>query len=123
MAFAVELIPEAANLFRRVHHTQYNDKTGVVSSAAFRQERMSVNWKKYSDAENTADSNSAAVVSLICGACQRLGFSVEHTPVEPDQPGGPNQAYAEVGGHKNKLASRQLRELAKLVWLRTRNNP
>jgi hypothetical protein len=47
MAFAVEEIPDHANLFRKIHWTHYDGTTGVVSSAAFRQERMSVNWEKY----------------------------------------------------------------------------
>jgi hypothetical protein len=66
MAFAVELIPDDSNLFRRIHHTHLKPD-GEISSAAFKQERMSVNWEKYCDAKNSADENSAVVVALVAG--------------------------------------------------------
>jgi hypothetical protein len=94
MAFAVEAIPDDANLFRRIHHNHYDAKTGKVSSAAFRDERLSVNWEKYSAAKNSADQNSAVVVNIVSGECRALGQTIEHTPIEPDQPFGPNQAHA-----------------------------
>jgi hypothetical protein len=122
MAFAVEVIPDEARLFRRIHQTQYDDKTGVVSSAAFRHDRMSVNWEKYSNAGNSTDQNSSAVVALIAGDCRPLGQTIEHTPIEPDQPTGPNQAHAEVCGAKKGVISRQLRDLAKIVWLRSQTS-
>jgi hypothetical protein len=118
MAFAVEEIPDAANLFRKVHRTHYDEKSGVVSSAAFKQERMSVNWEKYKSASDSADEHSAAVVGLVSGDCRQLAQSVEHTPIEPDQPFGPNQAHAEVCGKKTGSISRQLRDKAKMAWLR-----
>ena len=118
MAFAVEAIPDDANLFRRIHQNHYDAKTGNVSSAAFRDERLSVNWEKYSDAKNSADKNSAAVVAVISGDCKTLGQTIEHTPIEPDQPAGPNQAHTEVCGNKKGVISRQLRDIAKAVWFR-----
>src|SRR5438876_11953298 len=108
MAFAVEEIPDDAGLFRRIHRNHVN-REGIISSQAFKQERLSVNWNKYSDAQNTADRNSAAVAALICGECRALGQTVEHTPIEPDQPFGPNQAHSEVCGDKSKTVIRQLR--------------
>jgi hypothetical protein len=118
MAFAVEEIPDAANLFRKIHRTHYNGKTGVVSSAAFKQERMSVNWEKYKKAEDSADANSSAVVVLVTKDCRELKQTVEHTPVEPDQPSGPNQAHAEVCGKKTEATSHKLRDKAKTIWLK-----
>jgi hypothetical protein len=118
MAFAIEEIPNEAGLFRKVHHTHYDERTGVVSSAAFKQEQMSVNWEKYRTAEASADANSAAVVALVAGDCRGLGQSVEHTPVGPDQLGGPNQAHAEVRGKKTNAISHKLRDKAQTVWLR-----
>lgn len=118
MAFAVEIIPGDASLFRKIHRTHYDERTGVVSSAAFKQERMSVNWDKYKTAEDSADENSAAVVALPSADCRDLGQSVEHTPIEPDQPWGPNQAHAEVCGKKTGAISHKLRDKANTVWLK-----
>ena len=81
MTFAIEAIPDEDRLFRRIHYTHLLPK-GEVSSAAFKQPRMSVNWEKYSDAKSTADENSAAVVVLIAGGCRELNQAVEHTPIE-----------------------------------------
>jgi len=118
MAFAVEDIPDNANLFRKIHRNHYNEKTRVVSSAAFKQERMSVNWEKYKSAKDSADANAAAVVALVSGECRELGQSVEHTPIEPDQAFGPNQAHAEICGKKTDAIGHQLRDTAKTVWLK-----
>lgn len=117
MAFAIEEIPDENRLFRRVHHTHLLPG-GEVSSAAFKQPHMSVNWEKYSNAPRTADENSAAVVALVAGGCRELSQTVEHTPIEPEQPGGPNQAHAEVCGNKTGAISRKLRDIAKKVWTR-----
>src|SRR5439155_16000093 len=100
MAFAIEDILDNANLFCKVHRTHYNETTGVVSSAAFKQERMSVNWEKYKTAKDSADANSSAVVALVAKDCRELNQRIEHTPIEPDQPSGPNQAHTEVCGKK-----------------------
>jgi hypothetical protein len=118
MAFAVEIIPNDAGLFRKIHRTHYDERTGVVSSAAFKQDRMSVNWEKYKTAADSADQNSAAVVVLTCADCRDLAQSVEHTPIEPDRPWGPNQAHVEVCGKKTGAISHKLRDLARMAWLR-----
>lgn len=118
MAFAIEAIPDEANLFRRIHQNHYDAKTGTISSAAFRDERMSVNWEKYSDAKNSADGNSAAVVALVSGGCKKLGQIIEHTPIEAGQPFGPNQAHTEVCGNKKGVISRQLRDIANTAWVK-----
>lgn len=118
MAFAVEEIPDDANLFRKIHRTHYNGETGVVSSAAFKQERMSVNWEKYKTAEDSADINSSAVVALVTRDCRELMQTVEHTPVEPDQPFGPNRAHVEVCGKKTDAITHKLRDKATKVWLK-----
>jgi hypothetical protein len=117
MAFAVEIIPNDSNLFRRIHPTHLLPE-GKISSAAFKQERMSVNWDKYSDAKNSASENSVAVVALVAHDCRELGQTVEHNPIEPNQPSGPNQAHAEVCGNKKGALSGQLRDKAKTVWFR-----
>ena len=119
MAFPIEVIPDDARLFRRIPKAQYDTQTGKASSAAFNHERMSVNWEKYSTAAESADDNSAAVTALVSGLCKGFGQTIEHTPIEPGEPFGPNQAHAEVCGIKKKVVCRQLRDLAEIVWLRT----
>jgi len=117
MAFAVESIPDDANLFRRIHRDHINPE-GIISSQAYKQERLSVNWEKYSDAQNTAVENSAAVAALVCGKCRELNQAVEHTPIEPGQNFGSNQAHSEICGNKDKTVRHQLRDLARIVWRR-----
>jgi len=41
------------------------------------------------------------------------------TPIEPEQPFGPNQAPADVCGDKRGAISRRLRDTAEIVWRRT----
>ena len=117
MAFAVETIPDDASLFRRIHRIHLTPE-GIISSQAYNNERLSVNWEKYSDAQSTGEENSAAVTALVCGDCKKLNQTVEHTPIEPNQPFGPNQAHAEICGNKSKTIRHQLRDLAKIVWRR-----
>jgi hypothetical protein len=107
MAFAVEAI-----------HYKHLLPEGKISSAAFKDERLSVNWERYSDAKGAADENSAAVAALVAGHCKALNQTVEHTPIEPDQPFGPNRAHSEVCGRKKGAISSQLRDIAKQVWSR-----
>ena len=118
MAFAVEVIPDEANLFRRIHRNHYDVQKETISSAAFKQERMSVDWEKYREPAGSADEKSAAVAAINCGACKALGQTVEHTPIEPEEEFGPNQAHAEVCGDKKGAVSHQLRDGARIVWLR-----
>ena len=77
---------------------------------------MSVNWDKYKSAEDSADANSSAVVALAAIDCREIGQTVEHTPIEPEQAFGPNQAHAEVCGKKTGAISGRLRDRAKIVW-------
>lgn len=117
MAFAVEAIPDDANLFRRIHRIHLTPE-GTISSQAYNLERLSVNWEKYIDAQSTADENSVAVTALVCGDCRELNQAVEHTPIEPGQDFGPNQAHSEICGNKSRAIRHQLRDLAKIVWQR-----
>jgi len=118
MAYAVEEIPDNANLFRKIHRSHYDEKDGQVSSVAFKQERMSVNWEKYKSAKDSADANSAAVVALLAKDCRALEQIIEHTPIEAAQPFGPNQAHVEICGNKNRAICQKLRDKATTVWLK-----
>jgi len=111
MAFAVESIPVDARLFRRILKLHVLPD-GSISSAAYNNEQLSVNWEKYADAQNTADGNTAVVTALVCGECRNLNQIVEHVPIEPGQPFGPNQAHAAIKGSKSKAIRHQLRDLA-----------
>ena len=116
MAFPVEDIPDDAILFRKVHRNHFPG--GRVSSVAFKDQRMSVNWEKFRNAESSADNNSAVVVALLAGKCRELQQIVEHTPIEPEEDFGPNQAHVEVCGHKTGALGAKLRDCAEIVWRR-----
>jgi len=118
MAFAVEEIPDEANLFRKVHPNFFNRETGMVSSAAFDKDEMSVNWEKYRSAEQSADEKSAVVVALVAGDCRELKQTVIHTPIEPDQEFGPNQSHAEICGKKTGSVKTKLKDKSRIVWRR-----
>jgi len=117
MAFAVEVIPDSDSLYRRIHRSHLTPE-GKISSAAFKDEQMSVNWEKYCDAKSCANESSVAVAALIAAECRALSQTVLHAPVEPDQPSGPNQAHAEVRGRKTGAISAKLRDKANTAWQR-----
>jgi hypothetical protein len=58
------------------------------------------------------------VVALVVKDCRELEQIIEHTPIEPDQPFGPNQAHAEVCGNKTRAICQKLRDRAETVWLK-----
>lgn len=118
MAFDVEEIPDQANLFRKVHPNFFDKENGKVSSAAFDKDDMSVNWEKYRTAEQSADEKSAVVVALLAGDCRQLKQTVLHTPIEPEQEFGPNQAHTEVFGKKTKAVKTEMKDKARIVWRR-----
>ncbi len=117
MAFVIEDIPDEDLLYRRIHGKHYHRDIDKISSVAFKDERMSVNWAKHSSPEAAAIATSVLVVSLVAGECRQISQKVEHTPIEAGQIGGPNQSHAEVYGSK-KTAKDQLRDMARVVWRR-----
>jgi hypothetical protein len=115
MAFIVEIIPDESRLFRRINEIHCNGD-GTVSSAAFNDSQMSVNWERYSDAASAADENSGAVASLLAGEYRGVEQLVVHCPTEPDQPFGPNRSHSEVRGKKTKSLRRKLSDMVTIVW-------
>lgn len=116
MAFAVELIPDDDSLLHHVHKDMWIAAEGRPSSACFKKRpQLSVNWLKYSSVEHTRRPNSHAVISLVAGECRKLSQIVQHSPIEPDQPFGPNQAHADVIGDKRVTAD-QMARLARIEW-------
>ncbi len=122
MAFLVEEITDTAILFRRIHQ-MHRLADGGISSAAYDKDNLSVNWKKYSeDPASSADEKSAYVTSLICKQCRDLEQKVEHKPIEPEAPHGPNQAHSEIiGNKKRKQIKQKLRDAAQIVWTAPEN--
>src|SRR5580658_10035111 len=122
MAFEVEDIPGRDVLFLRVDENQFvpsNDPTMKrPSPACFKLPDLSVNWEKYSTAEETAKATSAAVVALIVQDCQSLQQTVIHVPIQEGEPDGPNQAHTEVRGPKEKSTRDKFVRLSKVVWVR-----
>lgn len=114
MAFPREVIPDDDKLFSRIHPQQFPG--GKPSSAAFDKENLSVNWAKYQTPEGTTKPNSVAVVALVAGECRKIGQKVEHAPIEPDEPDGPNQAHSEIRGKKSYSIKCKLRDMAVMVW-------
>jgi len=117
---APELIPDSALLFRRVYRLFWNPDSGCVSSAAFSDPEMSVNWEKYATAGETAaqdpSGNTVAVVSLATGFCRALEQTVVHNPL-PARGGTPsNPAHSLVQGRKSKPIKHKLRDASVLVW-------
>jgi hypothetical protein len=118
MAFAVEEVPDPANLFRNVPAVQYDAENSRASSAAFNDPEMSVNWDKYATPEQHARPNTECVVAINCGVCRATGQMVQHAPVEPGQQFGPNQAHTEIRGKKTGSVKNKLRDSAQIVWRR-----
>jgi hypothetical protein len=118
MAFVVEEIPDEDRLFRKIR-ALHVPKPGVISSAAFDEKDMSVNWEKYSSAEETADSNCPFVVALGAGFCRGLGQTVVHTPIQEGERFGPNQAHTEVCGKKTNSVKHRMRDNATIAWTRS----
>ena len=116
MAFVIEEIPDSATLFRRIHEAHLVG--GRVSSAAYNDSRLSVNWENYSDVQKAVGAKTAAVTALVAGVCRSIGQTVEHTPVEATPEIESNQAHAEICGHKTKPIKQRLRDLAVEVWRR-----
>jgi hypothetical protein len=117
---APEPIPDSALLLRRIHRLFWDPDSGCVSSGAFSDVEMSVNWDAYTTASTTAaeDStgNTVAVAALAARDCRRLEQTVVHDPL-PAVAGRPeNRAHSLVRGRKSKSIKHKLRDVATLVW-------
>lgn len=129
MAWPIEDIPDADNLFMRVL-SDHILEDGDLKDAAFQDRNgMSTNWEKYATAAQTRHSQGRrptsdyAVIALNAGAVRGLRpLRVQHSPIEPNQdlPGG-NQAHTDILGlgevsSRDRTALRvHLRRLHRLV--------
>ena len=89
--FPIEMIPDAASVFMRAHRDFF--VRGELQPGVFRnrQGAMSVDWDKYSNAEQTRDrarSNPLdnAVISMRVGGMRAINsLDVVHVPLEGNQ--------------------------------------
>jgi hypothetical protein len=108
MPWPVEEIPDEDAVYLRIHHT-FADNNGKPIPGAFRNNPkgdpaagMSVNWERYSTAEDTRrlgcqkPASEYAVARLITGSVRELpGQTVLHEPLED------NRSHSEVFGEKS----------------------
>jgi hypothetical protein len=88
------------------------------SSACFKKKpQLSGNWARYSGVEHTRNQDSAAVVSFTAGTWRSFGQEVRHSPIEPGEPFGPNQAHAEVIGEKDQVLADRTARRASIEWV------
>lgn len=100
VAWPVEPIPDADNVLMRAHRMHFRD--GELQPGVFRQQGdgMSVDWDKYSRAEDTKNRstknpNDNAVISLRVARVREIqSLEVEH---QPDHTQG-NRAHSNVLG-------------------------
>lgn len=115
-----EIIPDADELYRRIHRHFFDPDSGRVSFAAFDGEELSVNWQRYSSPEHTvrldSTGNTAAVAVLKAGDCRQLAQEVRHDPVNEAPGVAANLAHALVCGRKSRRVKQQLRDLCRLAW-------
>ena len=112
-AWPVEEIPDAADLYKRIH--KYHVRDGGIIPFAFKDYAMSVDWDKYSTPAETRGRGPQAaanygVVALPAGGARNVpGQAVVHTPARP------NRAHSEVRGEKDEEARVRLRRLC--IWI------
>ena len=95
---------------RRVPPIQWNSQEGRVSSAAFTDTRMSVNWAALSSVQETiAGLDRYGVVSITAELCWGLKQQIEYTPAQA------NHAHCEVVGRKTKPVRTAFSKGAKLL--------
>ena len=108
----VEEIPDEHNLYRAVHRQWV--KPDSVEPAAFRDDRMSVDWAKYSTPQESRARRKKpednAVVQLVAGQVRNVpSQEVEHTPIAE------NQSHSEVVGKKSDRVRTELSRICEIV--------
>lgn len=121
MAFTIEEIPDSDALLHHVPHQMWVAAEERPSSACFKKKpSLSVNWIRYSSVTHTRREKSFAVISLLAGGCRSIGQEVQHSPIEADEPFGPNQAHTDILGEKPQPVADQLARLARVEWIKAR---
>lgn len=103
MAFAVEEIPDADDLYRSISgglsaDDRWSFEIGRPHSGAFvpDPDGVSMDWARYRAPRARLKSTTLAVVAITAGRCRSFGARVVHAPVQEGEPYGPNQAHALV---------------------------
>jgi len=111
--------------FCRIHQNHYKPKEKRFTSAAFKRDTpddFSANWERYSTAESTRIDTTLAVVAYTQRLCQPLNLTIKHTPIQPWQEHGPNQAHSDICGEKTEHVINGLKNIAmtnaNLAWRR-----
>jgi hypothetical protein len=116
MAWPIEEIPDEDSLYRRIHRVHL--RHGDIDAAAFTNtkgdNRMSLDWAKYSTAlqarDRARDPGANAIAVLEAGRVRGLpGQMVEHAPVED------NRAHSSITGEKTPRVRLELKRLCSLV--------
>ena len=108
---AKEAIPDDAKVFMRIHRSWVRGGELIIGVFQDRGGGMSVDWNKYSTAEETKNrARSPAdngVIGIIAGKiCLIDGLQIEHDPVQENtrdsegKPIQPNRAHTEILGEK-----------------------
>ena len=102
LTWPIEEIPDSDSVFMRAHRGHF--RNGELQPGVFRAHGsgMSVNWAKYSSAEETRQQATKkpednAVISILVAGIRKIGvLRVEHSP-EPS-----NRAHSDVLGLENR---------------------
>jgi hypothetical protein len=108
----IEDIPDDDALYKRVHASLFKD--GRIMTGAFKQVEMSVDWSKYSTAQNSRDRAKKpslnGVIELIARDVRQIpGQVVEHAPLLE------NRSHSLVVGGKNEKTRISLRRASRVV--------
>jgi len=113
VTFPIEHIPDDDKLFRRLMPGQC--KKGKISSAAFEDVDLSVDWEKYSTPQEALDrlpphfdKQNWKVASLKAGIPRVLGQEVKHWPTN-------NIAHSLILGEKSFQISLALSDASEIV--------
>lgn len=119
MAFPVETIPGPDRLLHHVAEPMFIRAEGRPSSACFKKRpKLSVNWEKYSSVQHTRREKSYAVICLNAGFCRyELQQRVIHSPIQDDEPFGPNRAHSDIEGEKPQRIADQMARAAIVAWI------
>ncbi len=103
MGWPVETIPGNDRLFRRIPPLQYDEMAGRVTSAAFTDPDLSVNWEKYCTPEKAVRRYPTYRLAAFQAKIPReKNLEVRHTPFRLDQ------SHSSVLGRKSRVIARFL---------------
>lgn len=109
-----EDINDEDDLYRRIPHLWYVEKEDRVSSAAFTNDKVSVDWARYTTPQKTvADFPDNYVAALQAKIPREKGQKVRHDPI-PN-----NYSHSLIIGKKTESVKRYLARNCKFVLKNT----